>query len=124
MKQWQIYKALELIPDSVPEPASNSHWLGEAVQPAWRSMVNRWAEETSKAQQIEHLKQCWLLSLQSANSGETPRSPLGAALGLLWRSLTRDPEIEGSNPYIYARAWDWMVDGQPAVKKQSSIPNK
>ncbi|WAL60756.1 hypothetical protein [Thermocoleostomius sinensis] len=58
--QWQRYKQLELIPDSVPIPSAN---LIDQIKYFWHTLINRDQPLLYRVQQIEHLNNCWQLEL-------------------------------------------------------------
>jgi hypothetical protein len=59
--QWQNYKQLELIPNSVQNPYnfSPSYLFGFAV--AWRKLISLLVDELVTEQQVEYLERCWKL---------------------------------------------------------------
>lgn len=66
--QWQTYKQLELIPDSVPNPDAKvatfkfglvKFGLGRA----WRSLLSLLIDElVDQEQQVEYIERCWALN--------------------------------------------------------------
>lgn len=55
--QWQVYRQLELISDSVPKPDTNSFKFG--LNFLWRGLLNLLAEELVDEQRVEYLDRCW-----------------------------------------------------------------
>lgn len=58
MNQWQIYKKLELIPDSIPEPSTKQGILTFPLQLAWKLLIDALAKELVYEQQVEYLERC------------------------------------------------------------------
>jgi hypothetical protein len=56
--QWQLYKQLELIPDSVPEQPTKRPILTFPLQLAWKLLVDALAKELVYEQQVEYLERC------------------------------------------------------------------
>lgn len=110
--QWQVYRALELIPDTVPLPVAEQ--ARRLPLPSGNAMVNSLLSELSSEQQIQFLQVCWQLEiapfspeLRTAPSRPTPK--LVALLKLIWQVSTRDPELETwHRKNSYGQAWSWM----------------
>jgi hypothetical protein len=60
--QWQLYKKLELIPDSVPQPLTKRTVLTFPLKLVWKVLINALANELVHEQQVEYLERCWLQS--------------------------------------------------------------
>ena len=59
---WQTYKALELIPDSTPNPQANKRSFAFGLDHLWRLVLVALTEEMLDEQQVEHLERCWALN--------------------------------------------------------------
>ena len=59
--QWQTYKALELIPDSAPEPKANHLMQGLLISHLWRSLINALAQEHVYEQRRDYFERCWAI---------------------------------------------------------------
>ncbi len=57
--QWQFYKDLELIPDSVLEPQASKLAIALPLRQLWRLLIDALARELVYEQQIEYLERCW-----------------------------------------------------------------
>ena len=76
--QWQAYKQLELIPDSVFNPAANASNFRFGLDRLWRSLISLLADElVDREQQVEYLERCW-----TSNIGHEDFS--ASALHQLW----------------------------------------
>jgi hypothetical protein len=60
--QWQAYRQLELIPDSVPNPAEQTHYLAAGLNPFWRKLLALLIDELVEEQRVEYLDRCWSLT--------------------------------------------------------------
>lgn len=58
MNQWQLYKKLELIPDSVPKQPTKKLILTLPLQVAWKVFIDALANELVYEQQVEYLERC------------------------------------------------------------------
>lgn len=63
VSQWQLYKQLELIPDSVPNPQTHSK-LG--LSWVWRSLIELLIDELIDEQEVDYLERCWTLEESEA----------------------------------------------------------
>ena len=70
--QWQIYKELELIPTSVPEPQANKQTFALLVGGVWRMLIDTLARELVFEQQVEYLERC--LAVNCSEPGTATRS--------------------------------------------------
>jgi hypothetical protein len=55
--RWHIYRRLELISDSVPEPHSSAFKFGLGF--LWRGLLSLLAAELVDEQRVEYLDRCW-----------------------------------------------------------------
>ncbi len=69
--QWQAYKQLELISDSVKNPNIERAPLGLGMERAWRLLISLLLDELVTEQKVEYLDRCWALN----DSNEGKRSP-------------------------------------------------
>lgn len=58
MNQWQLYKKLELIPDSIPKSPNKQPVLALPLQLAWKVFIDALAKELVYEQKIEYLERC------------------------------------------------------------------
>ncbi|MCU0536720.1 MAG: hypothetical protein MUD14_22765 [Hydrococcus sp. Prado102] len=58
MNQWQLYKQLELIPDSIPKQPTKQPVLTLPLQLAWKVFIDALANELVYEQQVEYLERC------------------------------------------------------------------
>jgi hypothetical protein len=56
--QWQLYKKLELIPDSASQPMNKQGIITFPLQLAWKVLIDALAKELVYEQQIEYLERC------------------------------------------------------------------
>lgn len=56
--QWQKYKELELIADSLAEPQTEKLKFAARLSQVWRSLASRSTQNLCYEQQVEHLEQC------------------------------------------------------------------
>ena len=64
--QWQRYKELELIPDTISAPKRRFELFPLAT--AWRSLVNALMWEHFYEQRTDYLERCWELNEQENRS--------------------------------------------------------
>ncbi|WNZ24931.1 hypothetical protein HJG54_20135 [Leptolyngbya sp. NK1-12] len=77
--QWQRYRQLELLPESVPNPyLENTFGLGWL----WRGFVKALVDELIEEQQVDYLNRCWSLD----EFGEAEASP-PHSLQRLWKLM-------------------------------------
>ncbi|PSF37665.1 hypothetical protein C7H19_08915 [Aphanothece hegewaldii CCALA 016] len=55
---WQLYKELECLPQSIPEPTAEAAVLTFPLREAWKVLMNVLAQELVYEQQIEFLERC------------------------------------------------------------------
>lgn len=77
--QWQRYKELELVPDTISAPKRHRFELFPLVA-AWRSLVNALMWEHFHEQRTEYLERCWQLNEQE----NTGKSEVSLTLQKLW----------------------------------------
>ena len=59
-RQWQAYKQLELVPDSVLNPSASAPDFRFGLDRLWRSLISLLADElVDREQQVEYLERCW-----------------------------------------------------------------
>lgn len=75
--QWQRYKELELIPNTIAAPRRRLGLFPLAV--AWRSFVNALMWEHFYEQRTDYLERCWQL-----NERETENTEVSLTLHKLW----------------------------------------
>lgn len=73
--QWQTYKQLELIPDSVPNPYASGSAFTFGLSLAWRSLLSLLMDELVDEQQVEYIERCWTLN-EFGQGDKSPSSPL------------------------------------------------
>lgn len=56
--QWQLYKQLELIPDSVSQSPTKQTVVVFPLKIVWRVLINALANELVYEQQVEYLERC------------------------------------------------------------------
>jgi hypothetical protein len=56
--QWQLYKKLELIPDSVSQPLTKQTILVFPLKIVWKVFIDALANELVHEQQVEYLERC------------------------------------------------------------------
>jgi hypothetical protein len=66
--QWQIYKELELIPDSVSVPPANNLAFAMRLSQVWRSLLDTATKKPLHEQQIEYLERCLALDCSNRSS--------------------------------------------------------
>ncbi len=72
--QWDMYKQMELIPGSVPNPASHRNPLTSGLNILWRSLLALLVDELVEEQRVEYLERCW--SLNEFGEGEQSSNSL------------------------------------------------
>lgn len=60
--QWQTYKQLELIPDSVPAPNTNASTFKFGLGFTWRKLLSLLMDELVDEQKVDYLERCWVLN--------------------------------------------------------------
>ena len=58
---WQTYQALELLPDSAPEPKANLFLNALLLNRLWRGLLNALAKEHFYEQRREYFERCWAI---------------------------------------------------------------
>lgn len=125
-QQWRQYRALELIPDEVPEPQVRYSWLTRCLLSMWQSIVEVDTEQLTHEQRLERLEQHWQLdgteSLQSEPSG---------FWGSLWVALNQplfrtnptysEPEIQ---PIIDPSGRRWWCARDPKTGQQTFLESE
>ncbi|GAB4372252.1 MAG: hypothetical protein Kow00121_14440 [Elainellaceae cyanobacterium] len=107
--QWQIYRELELIPDSAGEPCFNQSALATRLKAYMQSRVNNRISRFSYDQQIEHLEQCFYTDWhkQSHSFWQRCWAALNRIL-LTWEAVNNsEPEVHQSLDDA-GRVW-WQV---------------
>lgn len=77
--QWDVYRQLELISTSIPNPADQSSRLTSGLNLLWRPLLDLLMAELVAEQQVEYLDRCW--SLNELDEGD--QSPANS-LQRLW----------------------------------------
>lgn len=57
--QWEAYKQLELVPDSIDNPAHNRSGFNFGIERIWRTLLGLLMDELVTEQQVEYLDRCW-----------------------------------------------------------------
>jgi hypothetical protein len=60
--QWNRYRQLELLPNTVPNPASYRNPLTFGLNVVWRSLLALLIDELVEEQRVEYLERCWSLN--------------------------------------------------------------
>jgi hypothetical protein len=60
--QWEAYKKLELIPDSVANPQANTLSFTFGLNQAWRLLLTALMDELVDELQVDYLERCWALN--------------------------------------------------------------
>jgi hypothetical protein len=66
---WQIYKELELIPDSVSAPQSHKLAVLRRLGQVYRSLLEPPSQRPSHEQQLEYLERCLALDCSKPDTG-------------------------------------------------------
>lgn len=80
--QWNVYRQLELIPESIPNPADHPRFIS-AINLLWRPLLALLVDELVEEQRVEYLDRCWLLD----EFGEREPSP-SSSLQRLWTLMS------------------------------------
>lgn len=81
-EQWQVYRQLEAIPESVPNPYEGQRWLTTIPNAVTRAIAALRPAPLHDGSHIEHLEACWALSLGRA--AEPKIQPVGPWQPRLW----------------------------------------
>jgi hypothetical protein len=57
--QWKIYKQLEMIPNSIPNPFNRANYFNSALNLGWRPLLNLLIDELIEEQRVDYLERCW-----------------------------------------------------------------
>lgn len=95
--QWQTYKELELIPNSIQAPRTTERGYLDWLEHPWRSLLSYLIDHFAIEKQVEHLEQCFDLDYSDATAypdfwqrlWNVLNQPLGGG-----RSLDTHPEPE------------------------------
>ncbi len=60
--QWATYRQLELIPESIANPAHQANSLTSCLNAVWRPLLALLMEELVAEQRVEYLDRCWALN--------------------------------------------------------------
>ncbi|MCA1995528.1 hypothetical protein [Leptodesmis sichuanensis] len=60
--QWRTYQELELIPETVANPASQAKPLVSTLNLLWRALLDLLLDELVEEQRVEYLDRCWALN--------------------------------------------------------------
>jgi hypothetical protein len=66
--QWDVYKQLELIPESVSQPVERPNHFVSGLNSLWRPLLGVLIDELVEEQRVEYLDRCW--SLNEFGKGE------------------------------------------------------
>ncbi len=77
--QWSVYRKLELIPESVPDPSGKPNYGISAFRLCWRKLLHLMIDELVEEERVEYLDRCWALD----EFGQGEQSPTGS-LQRLW----------------------------------------
>ncbi len=98
--QWQVYKELELIPDSVVTPQANKLTSALRLGQVWRSLIDTLTKKLSRQQPIEYLERCLAL-----NCSEFYTARNSNTWHMLWTFLNQPlfvPQLPGyPEPHIW-----------------------
>ncbi len=61
--QWQQYCELELIPLTLPDPATQTPPFTWGLNWLWRGLLHLLIEELVEEQRVEYLDRCWALDI-------------------------------------------------------------
>lgn len=59
---WNRYRQMELIPKTVPNPASHRNPVKGGLNVLWRSLLALLVDELVEEQRVEYLERCWSLN--------------------------------------------------------------
>lgn len=76
--RWNLYRQLELLPESVPNPAKQGNSFTSRLNVFWRSLLGLLIDELVEDQRVEYLDRCWSLN----EFGESEKS--SNSLHRLW----------------------------------------
>lgn len=93
--QWQIYKELELLPDSIPQPGADNRLFALHLNKVWRVLSNTLPAKLPHEQQVEYLEQCLVLDCGYYLAGNNTWQKLWTLLNqLLWQPQSHtEPRI-------------------------------
>lgn len=73
--RWDVYRQMELIPESVPQAVERPNGLVSGLNLLWRPLLGLLIDELVEEQRVEYLDRCW--SLNEFGKGEkSPSHPL------------------------------------------------
>ncbi len=71
--QWQQYRQLELLPNSMSNPAEEAHLFAMGLNWLWRPLLALLIDELVEEQRVEYLDRCWSIDEPSiAHPAATP----------------------------------------------------
>ncbi len=73
--QWRTYQELELIPETVANPANQANPLVSKLNLLWRPFLGLLIDELVEEQRVEYLDRCWALN-EFGESADVPSSSL------------------------------------------------
>ncbi|MGL5805492.1 MAG: hypothetical protein ACRC2R_15660 [Xenococcaceae cyanobacterium] len=65
--RWQVYKQLELIPDTVLKSSPNKSRFLFGLDIAWQTLLSLLVNELVEEQLVEYLERCWELDESGQN---------------------------------------------------------
>lgn len=60
--QWRTYQQLELIPESIANPAHQANPITSKLNLLWRPLLHVLMDELVEEQRVEYLDRCWALN--------------------------------------------------------------
>lgn len=106
---WQIYRGLELIPDSIPAAQPQSR-IGMTLWRLRRSLANTLVRELTGSQQIKHLQRCAALDAPPASSTQISTWALAEPLGQAKLPIVQvfaPTAVEQSSSNTEFTGWSW-----------------
>jgi len=70
--QWQVYKQLELIPETIPDPRKAGIAFTFGCGWVWKNLLQLAASELIEDQQIKYLQRCWTINEPGQIKTSTP----------------------------------------------------
>lgn len=125
--KWQIYRELELIADSVPEPQTGNLAFVARLSQIRRSLFCWFIQKLCYEQQFEHLERC--LTLNQFDDG-TSEPSIGCTIwsflsqSVVERSLSSEPEIRQVSDQggcIWWYAYDPMTGQTTYLESETDV---
>ena len=128
--QWQTYKSLELLPDSIASPQPSHSIIVLQLSKIWRSLANGLNHHLVDEQQVHRLEECWKLDVNDCDRSIEPNiwHKVWVVLNqpiFQWNfSTSTEPEIRqvsDQSGHVWWYAYDPMTGEKVYLESESEV---